>query len=252
MLKRLCMIAGLLIGACVLAFVGLIGFRQYRIAQSRAFAEAVAALQPETLREFAMQCDRLGREATRAKTNLSITDVATLSQFALLGKSPYRIFADENFVAVNYIKGHWSYSTFISWGEGRATNSTPILALELYCGMGRYTLHEQVAATVTKRPVPPEVMSRLNALPTHGLPTQFLDSLTNLPPVIKAKLAAVADANEANALGRTRFLVAKKTGGVYAVAVEWVGCFGTSPTITEFRVNPQGDLTREEHLWPNL
>jgi hypothetical protein len=137
MSKRFWIIAvALLIGVYVLAHVATLGVRQYRAARSAAFCEAVAALPPETLHEWAMQCDRLTQTAARAETNLSFTDAETLNRFTALGRSPYAIFAEKDSVTVKYTKGHWSYSTLMLWGESYSTNGRPIMALKIISGSG--------------------------------------------------------------------------------------------------------------------
>jgi hypothetical protein len=130
----------LLVSAYLLAHVAVLGVRQYRTAKSAAFCEAVVRLPPETLRDLAMRCDRLAHEAARAETNLWFTDAATLNQLAVLGRTPYAIFAEKDSVAVKYLRGHWSYSTLMLWSEGPSTNGHPAMTLRIAYGSGGWNV----------------------------------------------------------------------------------------------------------------
>jgi hypothetical protein len=111
------------------------------------------------------------------------------------------------------------------------------------------------AAELSKSPFEMAARSRLQVLTTNESNVRFLHSLTNLPPSIREKLAAVADAGQPFSSGcigsnpHARFLVATKAGGTYNVAIEHGG-FIYSWSIVQFVVDEAGKVIREARIAP--
>src|SRR4051794_11000237 len=125
----------LLIGALLLTAAAPFGVRQYRIAKSRAFCDAVEALPRSELNEVASRCDRLMREHGGPEAGLEcIKDTSTLAQFALAGTTPYEIVLEKGTVGIKYVGGNWRYSTIAIWGEDYSAHGDRIRVLKIAYG----------------------------------------------------------------------------------------------------------------------
>jgi hypothetical protein len=108
---------------------------RYRIARSAAFCDAVEALPPTQLEQFASQCDRLMLERAHEEGIRFIEDTNVLAQFALAGRAPYEINIQKGVVAIKYFKGNWRYSTLALWSEESSNkNGEPIKVLKITYG----------------------------------------------------------------------------------------------------------------------
>lgn len=136
----------------VLALVLLVGIpmgvRQYRIARTAAFCEAVGELPAAELAEFADRCDLLlwERDGPGAETDI-IRDSKVLARFALVRRTPYEIVVGRGNVMLKYFRGHWSYSDGLMWGvETDDRDGHPIQVLKLAYGTyGWRILHRREA-----------------------------------------------------------------------------------------------------------
>jgi hypothetical protein len=124
-----------LIGVLLLAVTTPFVVLRYRIAKSAAFCDAVQALPPAQLEQFASQCDRLMLERARGERPQFIADTNILAQFALAGRTPYEIVVQEGVVGIKYFQGNWRYSTLAVWDEESSNkNGEPIKVLKITYG----------------------------------------------------------------------------------------------------------------------